>query len=135
MIGSAQRCRLESAGTGEDSDTAAGSGRRHNHSPTISMIALPPAAIHNRGAVANISPAHSSMVIDAAHLARRLTAPLRCQSRIIGPKMRCAHSHACNRVEPRAAAHAASKTNGVVGKPGSTMPITPSANATHASVR
>ena len=51
-------------------------------------------------------------------------------TRIIGPNWRCASSQACRRVEPRAAAKAESSTNGTVGRPGSTMPMSPSARLT-----
>ena len=92
----------------------------------MAMIAVPVAAIHVFGAVRNMIAAQTDIMIVASHLARRLTAPCVCQSRMIGPNWRCASNHRCNRCEPRAAAKAASNTNGTVGKPGTTMPIKPS---------
>ena len=89
------------------------------------MIALPIAAIHHFGAVSNRRIAHSAIMPMANRLARRETAPSRSQSRIIGPNCRCASNQACRRREPRAAANAASSTNGTVGKPGTTMPTMP----------
>ena len=57
-----------------------------------------------QGAVRNMITAHAAIITIANRLARRLTAPCACQSRIIGPNRRCASSRACNRCEPRAAA-------------------------------
>ena len=47
--------------------------------------AVPLAAIHHFGAVANISRLLAAMVPMAHCLARRFTEPVACQSRIIGP--------------------------------------------------
>ncbi len=69
--------------------------------------------------------AESAIITMASFLARRLTAPFACQSRIIGPNWRCASSQACRRVEPRAAAKAESSTNGTVGRPGTNRPMKP----------
>ena len=99
------------------------------------MIVVPSAAIHQRGAVRKKIAEHATIATVALHFARRDTAPWACQSRIIGPKTRCVCSQWCKRVEPRAAAQAASSTKGVVGNPGTTMPITPRASAIHASNR
>ena len=76
------------------------------------------AAIHALGAVRNMTIAQAAIITVASHLARRLTAPCACQSRIIGPNCRCRRSQACSRREPRAAAYADSSTNGTVGSPG-----------------
>ena len=92
------------------------------------MIPVPVAAIHHFGAVANMIALLAAIMPMAQYFARRLTAPLACHSRIIGPKVRWASSLSCRRFEPRAAAKAASSTKGVVGRPGSTMPSTPSAS-------
>ena len=87
------------------------------------------AAIHQRGAVAKKISEHTAMVPMDQRLAERLTAPLACQSRIIGPYRRCASSQACSFSEPFAAAQAASSTKGVVGRPGTKMPRMPKASA------
>ena len=68
------------------------------------MIPVPIAAIHHFGAVRKKMTAHTAMLPIAHCLARRLTEPVACQSRIIGPYRRCASSQACRRSEPRAAA-------------------------------
>jgi len=109
-----------------------GSGRRHSHTATVAMIALPMEAIHHVGAVRNRMPAQNTIMIVATRLERRLTAPCVCQSWIIGPKRRCASSHACKRSEPRAAAKAESNTNGIVGRPGTTIPTMPSPKLVYA---
>ena len=92
-------------------------------------MAEPKAAIHQRGAVAKKMIEHAAMVPMDQRLAERLTAPLACQSRIIGPYSRCASSHACSFSEPFAAAQAASSTKGVVGRPGRKMPMMPRPSA------
>ena len=102
-----------------------GSGRSHSHMATTTMIAVPVAAIHSFGAVRNITTAQALIIVVASPFARRLTAPCACQSRIIGPNRRSASSRACSRCDPRAAAKADSSTNGTVGSPGTTTPITP----------
>ena len=71
--------------------------------------------------------AQADIIVVASHFDLRLTAPCACQSRMIGPKCRCASSQRYSRCEPRAAAKADSSTNGTVGRPGTTMPIRPSA--------
>lgn len=74
--------------------------------------------------------AHAAIIDTASRLARRLTAPCACQSRIIGPNWRCASSQACSRCEPREAAKADSSTNGTVGSPGTAMPTMPNPRLT-----
>lgn len=49
------------------------------------MIAMAIAAIQNLGAAHVRTPAQATMAADALHLARRLTAPSRRQSRTMGP--------------------------------------------------
>jgi hypothetical protein len=72
-------------------------------------------------------------------LTRRETLRWRSHSRSIGPKVRLRSSQAWARGEARTKQAAASSTKGVVGRPGTTMPIAPSANATappaHSSAR
>ena len=94
------------------------------------MIAVPLPAIHHFGAVANMMALLAAIMPIAQYFARRLTAPLACHSRIIGPNVRCASRRSCRRREPRAAANAASSTKGVVGRPGRKMPTMPSPSAT-----
>ena len=71
------------------------------------MIPVPVAAIHHFGAVANMMALLAAIMPIAQYFARRLTAPLACHSRIIGPNVRCASRRSCSRLEPRAAAKAA----------------------------
>ena len=82
-------------------------------------------ASHNRGEKKNKITAVEVIIVVASHFAFRLTAPLACQSRIIGPIAGWASSQSCKRCEPREAAYAASRINGTVGITGSTMPMMP----------
>ena len=107
-----------------------GSGRSHIHAATLTMVAVPSAANHGFGETRNITTAHAAIAIVAVDLARRLIAPSRSQVVIIGPNTGCASSPSCSRPELRAAANAASRMNGVVGRPGTTIPMMPGAIAT-----
>ncbi len=94
------------------------------------MVAVPNGANHSFGDTTNITTAHTVIAIVAVHLARRLIAPSRSHAVIIGPNTGCANRPSCMQREPRAAANAASRMNGVVGRPGTAMPMMPSASAT-----
>lgn len=114
-------------------ERGSGSGRLHSQIATASMMAAAMAAIHQRGLNTNRPAVLPSMVIVAKYLARRLTAPSRSQSCSIGPKRRLLRIQPCRRWDPRAAANAASRMNGVVGTTGRTMPMTPSTSDIAAS--
>lgn len=83
------------------------------------------AAIHHFGVTSVMITAQTTMLIVAAHLARLLTDPVACQSRITGPNCRCACSQRWRRAEPRIAAQAEMRMKTVVGKPGTKIPIMP----------
>ena len=62
-----------------------GSGRSHSHVATSVIIVLTPMASHSRGEKKNNITAVAAIIVVASHFALRLTAPVACQSRIIGP--------------------------------------------------
>jgi hypothetical protein len=111
------------------------SGRRHSHSKTAAIQAIALAAAHSLGTVNHKNTALMDMTVVAPHLALRLTTPPRRQSRSIWPNSRWFSNQASSRGELRAAAHAANKTNGVVGKMGKNRPKNPSARLSTASPR
>lgn len=109
-------------------DTATiGSGRYQSHTSTPAITALTPAANQTRDVAHHKIPAHSAIIPEALHLARRLTLRDARQLRIIGPNTRCSSSQRENPGELRAAAQLAIKINTVVGSPGTKIPTTPSA--------
>lgn len=62
-----------------------GSGRNHNQVATSAIITLTPMASHKRGENRNRITDVAIIIVVASHFAFRLTAPVSCQSRIIGP--------------------------------------------------
>ena len=107
--------------------------QRSSQTATIAIQALP-IAQPQVGANAAITNEASSMLTSAMRFARRLTAPSRSQTRIIGPNTTCLYSHACRRCEPREAKNEASNTKGTVGKPGTKIPMMPNPNASNAKL-
>ena len=69
----------------------------------------------------------------AANLARRLMAPWAFQLAMGGPNRGCVTSQLWRRGDDREKAYAASKTNGVVGTSGRTIPAMPQAVETRPS--
>lgn len=74
-----------------------GSGRNHSHVATRVIIALTPVASHKRGENSNNITEVATIIVVAHHFAFRLTAPVACQSRIIGPMIGWASSQSCRR--------------------------------------
>jgi hypothetical protein len=111
------------------------SGLRHNQASTLAMQAMARPAAQILDTVNSRNTALADMTLVAPHLALRLTTPPWRQSRSILPNRRCCSSHANMRGELRAAAQAASRTNGVVGSTGRKMPRKPSARLTTAKAR
>ena len=99
-------------------------GRRQ--SQTATTVQHTP-GIHRRceGSSHHAAMELSAIMVVASCLARKGTARLARQSRTIGPKRGCASSHWSYRALPREKQNAASNTNGVVGRSGTTIPMIP----------
>lgn len=100
---------------------AGGGGRIHRQIATTDMQSIDSAFTHT-GTHQSMIKAHANMVTRAIYLSWRLTAPYACQSRMNALNCGCPSNHACNRSDPRAAAHAEITPDTAAGKPGTKMP-------------
>ena len=105
--------------------TLGGSGRHHSQASTQAMQPIDSALAQVGAGTSSMMAAHTAMVADALHLARRLTKPPAAQLRSMPPNTGWRHSQACSRAELRAAQAPAIRMKTVVGSPGTKMPITP----------
>lgn len=99
-------------------------GKRHNQMATTAHQA-PGIQPTCAGRVDQAKNELKTIVSKAICLARRGTARLARQSRTMGPKRGCVNSHRSYLTLPSEKQYAASKTNGVVGNNGKTMPTAP----------
>ncbi len=118
---------------GTDIQPGTGSGLNHSQHSTAAMHPQASVLTHQRLPAHSKMAAQADMASVAFHLARRLTRPPACQSRISWPNTLWSNSQRCSRGELRAAAQAAISTNTVVGRPGTNRPTTPVASDTQAS--
>ncbi len=91
------------------------------------------AATHSWVEVASSIPALAAMAAVALHLALRFTVRPCAQLRSGGPNKRWFHNQRYSRGELRAAAQAAIRMKTVVGKPGTMIPMMPSARLSTAN--
>lgn len=99
-------------------------GRRHSHmaTPTQQTAGIHPTC---GGSHHQEATELKAIMAVASCLARRGRARLARQSRTMGPKRGCVSNHCSQRALPREKQKADSRTKGVVGNSGKTMPTTP----------